>query len=335
MIQILLIEDERSASRLIEIYLSEFSEQTKTIVTRSCAEAEKMLNGEKFDVILLDLSLPDSIGIDTFSRVSRLAAKIPIIVLSGTEDRELALQAVRSGAQDYLVKSHFDSYLLERAISYAIERKRSEEQIKRSLQEKEALIREIHHRVKNNLQVICSLLSLQARLGNSDDLKLALAEMRARIISMSLVHEELYQSESFANLNCAHYAERLVSSLIGNKFPRGTDILRHLSLAPVFLPMDMAVPFGLLLNELVANALTHAFKARNEGEVWIKLAESREGIIELLVEDDGPGLPPGISVERCETLGLLLIRTLVEQIGGKIAYSYHQRCSFKISFPCP
>jgi two-component sensor histidine kinase/CheY-like chemotaxis protein len=331
---VLIIEDDPLSLRLIEEYIASFTRKVVTKVVRSCNEAEISLQDQNFDIALLDLNLPDSKGIESFMRILKLAEDIPVIVLSGTEDSEIALKTVRAGAQDYLVKSHFDGYLLERSIFYAIERKRSEKQIKYSLREKEALIREIHHRVKNNLQIICSLLSLHSRFGESESLKFAFAEMRSRIVSMSLIHDELYQSGSFASLDCSRYTERLVLTLVGNSTKNLNAMEHHFSLEPLQLSMDQAVPYALLLNELISNALNHGIDASGQGTLWVTLTNLDGNYVKLLVEDDGPGLPQELDLYKEKSFGMLLLKTLSEQLEGKITYEKTERCSFSLIFYC-
>ena len=155
----------------------------------------------KYDVVFLDLGLPESLGIETLSSFLKEASDLPVIVLTAQDDLDLGVESIKRGAQDYIVKGDMTPALLEKVIRYAIERKRSivqlehrNSEIQKALHEREVLLKEIHHRVKNNMQIISSLLSLQANSTEDKTVKTALAESQLRVRSMAMVHERLYKS---------------------------------------------------------------------------------------------------------------------------------------------
>ncbi len=172
------------------------------------------------------------------------------------------------------------------------ERKRAEEQIKASLTEKEVMLKEIHHRVKNNLQVISSLVSLQADGSRDETVREVLQDVTYRVRSMALVHEKLYQSADLAHIDFAEYARSLLGYLWRAHGPTAAAIRLTLDLEPVLLPVDTAVPCGLILNELAVNALKHAFRGSAEGSE--RIAAQRSGAVTLSVADNGVGLPAGL-----------------------------------------
>ncbi|MCJ7813450.1 response regulator [bacterium] len=298
-LHILLIEDNPRDVRLIQEMLgngrmdcSGDKPAFHLICSNRLLAGLKRLDEEPVDLILLDLSLPDSHGFDTFRAVQKQAAHLPIIVLSGLDDESQAVLAVREGAQDYLVKGYVDSNLLTRSIRYAIERKRAEEKIKASLQEKELLLKEIHHRVKNNLQVITSLLHLQSYHIKDPKTLEMFKESQDRVRSMALVHEKLYRSPDLAKIDFAQYIKSLTHGLYRSYSIDPKQIELKSKVEDVFLSIDMAVPCGLIVNELVSNSLKHGFPPQWEGKGRIGIVLRRKGDdqIELIVKDNGIGM---------------------------------------------
>ncbi len=194
-------------------------------------------------------------------------------------------------------------------------RRTAEERIRASLREKEILLREVHHRVKNNLQLIVSLLNLQAAYAGGAADRERFIESRNRVASMALAHEELYRANDLASVNVADYVERLARKLVQASVD--TDVELALDLPPLFLPVSAAIPCGLILNELVTNAIKHAFPDRDAGRVTI--AARRDGrLVEMRVTDDGVGLPQDFDPAGGATLGMQLVGSLVAQLGGRL-----------------
>ena len=212
------------------------------------------------------------------------------------------------------------------------ERKDAEESVKASLREKEALLREVHHRVKNNLQVITSLLRLETGRSGDAGTKLVLREMQGRIRSMALLHETLYRSGNFARVDLADYLRQLATQLFRGQNADAARIRLALDLSPVMLAIDQAIPCGLIVNELLTNALKYAFVDGREGEVRIALLAPVEGVVRLVVSDTGRGLPEDFDARRHASLGLQLVSDLTRQLGG-ILDVQHSPASFSISFP--
>jgi two-component sensor histidine kinase/putative methionine-R-sulfoxide reductase with GAF domain len=199
------------------------------------------------------------------------------------------------------------------------ESKRAEEKIKASLKEKEVLLSEIHHRVKNNMQVVSSLLRIQA--ANIKDKQYAdmFKESHDRIKSMGLVHEKLYQSEDFANVDFKGYVKSIANSLFRSYGIDTNKIKAKIEIGDVSLGVDTAVPCGLLINELVSNSLKHAFPEERNGEIRIALRSINEDEFELIVSDDGIGIPQDLDIKNTESFGMELISILAEdQLDGQI-----------------
>ena len=198
------------------------------------------------------------------------------------------------------------------------ERKQAEEKIKTSLQEKNVLLKEIHHRVKNNMQIISSLLRLQSRAIGDDTLRDMFKESQNRIRSMALIHEKLYQTEDFARINFAEYIRSLTVHLFHTYRVDPNIVRMNAEVKKVYLDINKAIPCGLIVSELVSNSLKHAFPSNRKGEVCIKLSSTKQKKTKLLVGDTGVGLPKSVSLKEPQTLGFQLVRDLVEQIEGTI-----------------
>ena len=197
------------------------------------------------------------------------------------------------------------------------ERKRDAERIKKSLREKEILLREIHHRVKNNLQVISGLLRIQAKELKDETAREAFEQSRQRIFSMALVHDKLYRSQDFSAIQLDKYIETMAKNvLIANNLNRRIELIFNLE--PADLPLDKAVPLGLILNEILTNAIKYAFPDSKKGKVKFCLKKKGEGNLEIIIKDNGVGLPENIAGMEEGTLGMQLIKLLVDQIEGKL-----------------
>jgi len=197
------------------------------------------------------------------------------------------------------------------------ERKKSEQRIIDALREKEVLLREIHHRVKNNMQVISSLLRLQAAKFSDKEVREAFQESQERIKSMALVHEKLYGTKDLSTVDFSDYVKTLASTVFDSHMVSNRIVLQ-LDLEKTFLDINAAVPCGLILNELVLNALKHAFPPGRTGKIQIELREKEEGMIRLTVRDDGIGLPARIDPATADTLGFQIISLLAKQLDGRI-----------------
>ncbi|MCE7697716.1 MAG: PAS domain S-box protein, partial [Methanobacterium paludis] len=191
----------------------------------------------------------------------------------------------------------------------------AEENAQKALEEKELLMKEIHHRVKNNLMVISSLLNLQSRYVKDEEARDILKESRNRANSMALIHERLYGFSDLKNINFGEYTRSLTTDLFRNYAVDTSNIKLEMAVEDIQLDVDTAVPLGLILNELISNCLKYAFLADNKGTLKIVFKKEDDNCI-LKVKDDGVGIPANIDVKKSDTLGLTLVRGLVEQIEG-------------------
>ncbi len=224
-----------------------------------------------------------------------------------------------------------------RIISYVVvlhditRRKQAEEKMKASLEEKEVLLQEIHHRVKNNMQIISSLLNLQTRYVKDIQCREMFRESQNRIQSMALIHEKVYQSEDLSHIDFKEYVQSVVNGLIQSYDVNMNQVTIKIKVEDISLSIDTAMPCGLIINELVSNALKHAFPDRT-GEIMVTL-RAVDGIIELTVGDNGVGMPDDVDFKNAETLGLQLVTILAEdQLRGDINLDKSKGTVFTITF---
>jgi PAS domain S-box-containing protein len=215
------------------------------------------------------------------------------------------------------------------------QRKQAEKQIQASLKEKEVLLKEIHHRVKNNLQIISSLLYLQAGKTEDPGAIRALKDSQNRVRSIALVHESLYQSSNLAGIQIGEYTRGVASNLLESYGGRDRPVRLTVRMGTIRLSINAAIPCGLIINELISNSLKHAFPEGREGEIRIELARTDTGSLALTVSDDGIGIPEHVDFRSSPSLGLTLVSSLVAQLGGIIELDRRGGTTFTITFDNP
>ena len=273
--------------------------------------------------------------------VAPLVVEGEVIGALGVDSQELTendVPAITAFANQVSIALE-NARLYERAQQEIAERVRAEEQLKASLQEKEVFLKELHHRVKNNLQVISSLLDLATEYMEDKGALETLNESRNRVKSMALVHEQLYQSESLARIDFAEYVRSLAARLFYSCRVNQDSITLKVNAADVFLGVDAAIPCGLIINELISNSLRHAFPAggassersESRGEIRIDL-HSHDDKLTLIVSDNGIGFPQDLDFRNTESLGLRLVGMLARQLGGTIELDRNGGTTFKIAF---
>jgi two-component sensor histidine kinase len=208
---------------------------------------------------------------------------------------------------------------------------RSNTELAAALNAQEILLRELHHRVKNNLQVIASLFSLQARYLADPRSREIFEESRNRVFSIALAHEKLYRSKDLSRIDFSEYARNLVSHLHSNLGP-SAPINVVTDIQAVTLPVETAIPCGLVINELVTNAFKHAFPGGRSGAIRVVLREVDPARWLVAVEDDGIGLPAQISLGKTDSLGLDLVSILATQIGAEVEVTREKGTSFRLTF---
>lgn len=213
-----------------------------------------------------------------------------------------------------------------------IELAERQSKLEASLREKEVLLKEIHHRVKNNMQVISSLLQLQSDNVDNPVARELFAESQNRIRSMALIHEKLYQSDDFAQVDFADYVESLVSMLRASQGARAERVSIDVRTDPVAIDIERAIPAGLILNELVSNCFKHGFPDGRRGHIDVRLhAQGGDGVA-LAVRDDGVAPPPGFDPSAAHSLGLRLVHILADQLGARLSFGYEQGFACELVF---
>lgn len=263
--------------------------------------------------------------------VRRLTALNDVIEVIGRGNLDKRVGDIGSDELGQLASS-FDRMVgeLQKA---SLEQQAHEHQLRESLNEKEVLLKEIHHRVKNNLQIISSLLRLQARRVSDASSLTALNESHNRVHSIALVHEQLYKSKDLASIDFQAYLQSLGVTLLTMYIGMSKRVSLQVSAANVKLNIDVAIPCGLIVNELLANSLKHAFPDDRTGRVWVILGVEPQEMLLLEVGDDGIGLSSNRDLKEYPTLGLQLVRRLVDQLRGTVEVVRDKGVRFLIRFP--
>lgn len=256
-------------------------------------------------------------------------AKAVLNVLEDFAAEKEQLRATQSAILNVLDDLAAEREQLERSRREVL---RSEQALRASLREKEVLLKEVHHRVKNNLQVISSLINMQMRQMDDGEAKDALFECKTRVEAIALIHEKLYQSKDYANVPFSKYVGDIVTNIFEASGIPSDRIALHVDIEPLQLGVDKAIPCGLILNELLTNAVKHAFPAERRGAVYVSLANTN-GAVCLTVRDDGVGLPANFDAANSKSLGLQLVSTLVEQLGGHLEITSGAGAVFRVTFP--
>ena len=305
------------------------------------------------DLILMGIVMPGKLDSINTAETIKAELAIPVIFLNTSGDDMLDERAKNVESFGYLPRSLQESEIkaaievalcrkdleqrlreseeqLEREIA---ERKRAEEQAKASLREKEVLLEEIHHRVKNNLQLISGLLDMSSMRTHSQDVIDLIKDARAKIHIMALIHNQLYRSERFDQIDLGSHVREMVSYLsqvYANRKKLITPVIEH---SDVYLSVTQAIPCALALNEVISNAFKHAFIEGQKGTIEISIQSLADDTIFIRVKDDGIGIPEGIDIYKADSLGLKLIRNLVqEQLKGKIQIDRNNGTDVSIEF---
>jgi two-component sensor histidine kinase len=353
-LRLLHIEDSLSDAKLIERLLTKAGYKVFSERVVDADEMRRALANGTWDVIIADYRLPNFDAPAALSLLRESGQDVPFIVVSGAIGEELAVAIMRAGAEDYLLKDDMARLApavereireastrrgraqAERALNESrnriIEQRAALERQGAVLQHRETMLREIHHRVKNNMQVMSSLLSLQARGTSNGETKRMLEENQNRIQSMALLHEILYQSQDLAMVDFSKYVLRMAHHLFLSYGVDSQRIRLETDLDPIALELDDALPLGLLISEAVSNSLKHAFPAGGRGLVRIELRRNTPTSVVLKLSDDGVGLSPDLDWTTSRSLGLRLVRALAEQLRGNLHIGSHGGTEIKLTF---
>ncbi|MBF0432140.1 MAG: response regulator [Fibrobacteria bacterium] len=353
---ILIVDDNQDNLMVIQLLLESFPGTYAVAMADSGQKALSMIKNNPPDAMLLDIRMPDMDGFEVCRRIRRQQQipYIPVIFLTAqalnAEDR---IEGFNSGCDDYITKpvdrnelaSRLNSVLRIKALTDALQdernllenkviertiklqeeieqRRKAEKLLEQSLKEKIVLLQEIHHRVKNNLNVISSILELQSMEITDTTSITALANCRDRVFSMASIHELLYETHNFAEVNFSTYTHNLMNQL-STAYKIDDSIKLEQDIAPdMQINLNQAIPLGLILNELISNALKYAFpnkQTKATGVISVQLQEEDTHNI-LCVKDNGIGLPGKVKPEQTTSLGLNLVNILTKQLNGSITF---------------
>jgi two-component sensor histidine kinase len=346
--KVLIVDDHPENLLALEGLLADLEIELMTATSGN--EALSLMLRHSFAVVLLDAHMPGMDGFETMElmRKSERTRYTPVIFVTEVwKEKQHLFKGYESGAVDYLTKPiepgiimskvkvfvdlHEQRQRAERAVA---DLEQSQARLSASLREKDVLLREVHHRVKNNLQVVISLLRLQARRISDPDAIAAFTDTQNRIKAMALVHETLYQTTDLSRVSCHTYLQNLIKNLARTLPAGSTNIKLTVELDDDLINIDQAIPMGLVVNELIVNASEHAFPEHRKGRIEVSLGAGDDHELVLAVSDDGVGLPPGIDMKRADILGLRLVRSLAEnQLQGSIEIITEGGTCFRITFP--
>jgi two-component sensor histidine kinase/CheY-like chemotaxis protein len=330
---ILHLEDNDYDAQLICEALDSGGIDCQVTHVRTKAAFTEALERDDWEIILSDYSLPSYDGGSALKLATGKYPDLPFIFVAGSMREEAGIESIKNGASDYVLKHSLNR------LPRAIERARSESEsaraqkaaarkIKDSLREKELLLQEVHHRVNNNLQIMCSLIGMQVDAASHPVVACALRENLNRIQSMAAVHLMLGASGDLKDIDFAEYIHLLATGSFGMAPGR---IRLVFNLESVRLEIERAIPCGLILNEFVSNAFKHAFPDGRTGEICVSLRQD-QGSNLMTVKDSGVGLPKGRASRDAASVGLKIADTLARQLGGSIEATSGPGARFELRF---
>ncbi len=351
---VLVVDDEPGSLGMLNDYLC--SRGFKTLVAEDGETALKRVSHARPDIILMDVMMP---GIDGFETCYRLkeddrTKDIPILFMTALTDVVDKVKGFEVGAVDFITKpihveevvARINTHLTIRNLQKTLEeqnaqlqqeiaeRKRAEEKVKAALEEREMLIKEIHHRVKNNLQTVSSIFSLQSRYIKDEQALGVFKNCRQRIQAMSLIHEKLYQSMDLSKVGFRGYIQNLVTQLLNSYVLKPGQVQLKMQIENLVLDVKKAIPLGLIINELISNSLKHAFPDHREGKITIclRLNESETYDFTLIVKDNGAGFPENLDFQDTKSFGMVMVHSLVKQLDGVIEMERNDGTTFILRF---
>lgn len=332
-IAVLYIDDDAGLARLVERHLSRRGYRVATALDGTSGLAK--LASDRFDVVALDHFMPGEDGLELLGRLNALPDPPPAIYVTASDEGRIAVAALKLGAVDYVIKDVQGVFLdlLDRAILQAVEKTRirreketaerelveSRDRLANLLEQKTALLHEVSHRVSNSLQLIGSLISIQAARIPDGQARDALLQARERVQAVMLVHRRLYTSDHVGSIEIDKYLEAMAEELQTSVL--ATNELGHrieVSADPVRIAPDKAVSVGVIVNELITNALKYAFPAGQAGTIRIGLQQTDDSLVTLTVEDDGVGYSPDEATPKGTGLGTLIMGAMAKTLQGTV-----------------
>ncbi|MGN7293952.1 sensor histidine kinase [Rhizobium sp. SAFR-030] len=323
---ILYVDDDVALGRLAQRSLGRLGYDVHHVLDgEACLAA---LEHGRFDAVVLDHYLRGETGLDILRQLNARGINLPTIYVTGSSEATIAVDALKNGASDYVIKTVGEEFwsLMQSALHQAIataelrrEKERADQEIRLGKERAEVLLAEVNHRVANSLALVAALIRLQVTNSKDESVREALAETQARITAVAGMHRSLYTSDDVRHVEMAKYLETLVQEVQRsvNVESQGPSI--RLEAEPVSLTSDRAVSVGMIVTELLTNAIKYAYPAGTEGEVRVILRRSGDGQALLAVEDDGIGLVEG-SNPKGTGLGSRIVRSMASTLGSTIHY---------------
>ncbi len=356
---ILLVDDSPENLKLLAKILRENDFQVRG--SNSGRYALKSIKKKIPDLILLDITMPEMDGYEICRRLKKDSSfiDIPVIFISGLKDNTSIIKGFEVGGVDYItkpfqpqeilarVRTHLSMSRMKNHLEEMVEERTAElqevtEQVRSALKEKEVLLKEIHHRVKNNMAMMSSFLQFQIDQVQEPGALQRFIDTKSRIYTMALVHEKLYHTEDLKHINFKEFVEALAESLIFSYTTYPHRISLKTDIIDVALNLDRAIPCGLIINELVSNALKYAFPDDRKGIITIGFSIGPDDKYVLTISDDGVGLPEQVDFQKIDSIGLKLVPLLANQLDGEFVSQdtseeregvSGQGTSFRIVFP--
>ncbi len=327
-LRLLLVDDDEDYFILTREMLKEIETTRYKMEWAETYEAAiEQIKQKRFDVYLFDYDLGKRNGIDLLKETVSVDDKTPVIMLTGKGDHHIDTAAMKAGASDYLNKRHLKPELLERSVRYVI-------QHKRLLNERALLLKEINHRVKNNFQLIASILQLESESVSDEEALRILDDCRYRINTIAIIHEKLYMSDNLAEVNAAEYLESVLEDLFTSFVADSLNIQYTVEAENVVIGVKQMIHCGIIVNELVSNALKYAFPPEWNGYPMIFVKLTLQGTtVHLTVSDNGASFSDDFDVYQSGSMGLKMVSILSEgQLGGTLDLERGNGTAFHIRF---
>ncbi|MFB2922152.1 PAS domain S-box protein [Aerosakkonema funiforme] len=323
--------------RILDFGLQSAEERSKAIESEKQSPNPKLPQADStllsHSEIFSDLSAEVGFGDSPLVGDREVHSGMSVVVEQSTNLPFVVLEVYAAKERIFTQDDVYFLQAIANVLSSAIVRQQAQEQIQASLKEKEVLLKEIHHRVKNNLQVISSLLGLQYRTIQDKQTIDIFQESQNRVRSMALIHENLYRSKELSKIDFAEYIRGLTINLFRSYQTNSNNVTLITEIGQnIFLDVDTAVPCGLIINEIVSNSLKYAFPKEEKGKIYIKLNPVDEHHLQMIVSDDGVGLPANFDLKNSNSLGIKLVNGLVNQLRGKLDLKIGKGTEFKITF---
>lgn len=325
-IRILYLDDDAAIVRLVQKALERLGHTLTHAATPE--EALERIEAERFDVMVLDHYLQNTTGHEVLKRLRARDVSVPVVYVTGSNEAQIAIEAIRAGASDYVIKTVGDDFmpLLISAIELSVAnaqlraaKERADEEVRRGKERAEALLAEVNHRVANSLALVASLLRLQISNSKSEEVKNELAETQARITAIAGMHRSLYTSDDVSRVELDRYLATLTAELSGSLQNPEKPLDLILDADPISITADRAVSVGMIVTELVTNAFKYAYPDRSGGEVRVRLKRTGENEALLRVEDDGIGIQPG-SAPSGTGLGSRIVKSMAATLGPGLSH---------------